>query len=125
MTIPKVLSQAVTLLTGLFLSSCATTEKKRAYCGFSVGGNTILVPDTPRLQNRIAGVVATQDLKSNLPGRKPIVTLLSVSSDLAIVDAITLFSATGKAEFDTSALRSLFAGGTTARADFGARKIKP
>jgi C4-dicarboxylate transporter len=106
------------------LPSCASTQK-RAYCGVAVQGNATLVPDSPQLQRKIDAVVAAEHWQSNLAGKKPNVVLLSVSEDLTIVDAITLFSAKGDTDINAAPLISLFGGGQPARVDLGKRKILP
>lgn len=121
---PSMHRLALLLVLSLGLASCASS-KRRAYCGLSIDNNAVLVPDSVQLQQRIDGVVAAQQLKSNLPGKKPRVCLVSVSEDLQIVDAITLFSATGDSSINAAPLQGLFQGGQPARADFGRRVIVP
>jgi hypothetical protein len=119
------------VLTGLLctalagLCSCETTPKKRAYCGLAVSGQAQLLPDSPQLQSQIDRVVSAQRLQSNLPGRKPEAVLISVSENLAVVDAITLFAPNGSASFDTTPIRRVFSGGMPVRVNLGKRRVEP
>jgi hypothetical protein len=110
-------------LFALGIASCQSTTK-RAYCGlYEVGRDTVLVPDSPRLQSQIS--VWTASSGCTMQGSaKPQVVLLSVSSDLKIVDAVPVFSASGGRP-NTTGLRGAFVGGKAVRADLGSRQILP
>jgi hypothetical protein len=109
------------------LVSCQTSPpQKRAYCGlYEAGRGAVLVPDSHAMQRNIAIWVAKSGCLSQSPGRKPEVLLLSVSSDLNIVDAVPLFAPQGSGKPDVASLRSLFRGGKEVKADLGRRKILP